>query len=347
MQMPEPFISNFDACMSNPVHTNVTTKRYGPYTRNNNTIVWGNSALHPFKDMSDAPRSAPLGLRSLPSAEWFRKVVIEEFQRAQPVIMHCFASQYGGAGKRAGRNGFLPMLQSWLAHVDRVGRADHVLIVAQTADDCAMVRRYAPCVAHSDKLGYPAAMNEYAQNFRWIYSDLLLRGGVEHLSVDADAFFLADPLPHLAALDADLAGLSDKLYDGSGPLGYCDEPGDQCQSTGFTFLRPTQRVTQLVSRLADTFGGGFEQEFFNRDVAAELARDGRYALLPNSGDAAFANWNVVVPALREKKSISVVVLHLGGLQGGLNGASPDGQQYWMDSKEFLYRCAEVWLHIYP
>ena len=345
--LPEAFAANFERCMRDPVKTTVTNLRYGPYARDAPRRVPGfrrASALHPTLDMADAPLEPAFGAAlRLPSAEWFSDLVLNTFKRSTPVIMHCFASDYGGKGVRAGRHGFFPMLLSWLGHVARVGRLDHVLVVGQSLADCALVTDFAPCLVHSAVLGYPDAMNAYAQNFRWVYSDLLLRGGIAHVSTDADAFLMADPMPALAAVDADVAGLSDRLYDGAGPLGYCDEPNDPCQSTGFTLLRPAPDVLRLVGKFTRGFTGGFEQQLFNQQVASELVVSGRYHLLPNSGDAAFANWNVVLPAIKEGLNLTLVVMHMGGQQGGVPGAAEDGKTYWMDSKEFLFRCAEVWL----
>ncbi len=343
--LAEPFIDNFQRCMTDPVHTNITQQLYGPYPRGAPRPIAGfykASEPHPTFDMANATlESVPNSLLRLPSPISFRELVLTTFGRATPVIMHCFASEYGGKGKRAGRNGFFPMLQSWLGHVARVGRLNHVLLVGQTHADCLMATDFAPCVIHSPGLGYPDAMNAWAQNFRWVYSDLLLRGGVEHMSVDADAFFMADPVPLLASLDADIAGLSDRLYDGTGPLGYCNDT--PCQSTGFTFMRSTLEVTQLVTEFAQTFSGGIEQGVFNTRVANATVGNGRYTLLPNSGSAAFANWNVVLPALKDGRNLALALLHMGGQQGGVAGASADGVLYWMDSKEYIFRCAELWL----
>ena len=247
--------------------------------------------------------------------------------------MHSFTLKYGESGK-SGRHGFQPMLVSWMAHAHRVGVSKHVLFVGKRDVDCEAARVFAPCIVDTPSLGYPAPVHEWAQNLRWIYTNLLLRSGFDHVSTDADAFLMQNPFPVLAR-GKDVAGLTDRLGDGTGGLGYCEEPDSPCQSTGFTFFRATPAVREVVQTFVNTLNGGFEQGLWN-PYAIKLVRMGVYDRLPNVGPEAFSNWNALLPSVTQKQGTRPVVVHMGGEQGGANG-------FWMDVKEHIFRCAQLWL----
>jgi hypothetical protein len=165
----------------------------------------------------------------------------------------------------------------------------------------------------------------------------VLRSGFDHISTDSDAFFLANPVPHLQAGRA-VAGLSDTLNDGTFPMGYCNEPDSPCQSTGFTYFRATPAVRNMVREFSSSYGGGFEQAQWN-PYAARLVRMGEFDALPRFGNFTFANWNVMKESIANQESFTVAVMHMGGEQ---RGVSP-GSTFWMDIKEYLYRCLQLWL----
>jgi hypothetical protein len=325
-----PFMTNFDKCYSSGDPPVVPAEQYGPMSTTRKIVVL--EGHHPVIEMQSLLLEQASNFH-LPSRDAFASVV-HNLARAQPIIMHVFMSEYGGAGVVAGRDGYYPMIQSWFTHVSRVGLTDHVLFVAKNVSECAYVARWAPCLVDTRKLGFPEPMHDYAQNFRWIYAHLLLQSNLSVIMTDSDAFILQDPLPFLEKCK-DVAGLTDTLYDGTFPMDYCNEPPlvSPCQSTGFTYMRPTQLVQDTVQEFTFAFSGGFEQALWN-PFAVKLVKAGVYTTLPSKGELAFANWNVVKPSIEHNESINVAVLHMGGEQGG-------GGKHWMDKKTNIFLCTQL------
>ena len=226
---------------------------------------------------------------------------------------------------RYNRSNFDEMVRSWLGHVARIRMTEHVLLVAPTPYDCDVMGAYAPCVVHPVK---EAKYKLHPGDFRWLWSYGLLRTGRDVIQMDADAFLLENPVPHFPT-DKEILGLTDKWHDGFPNPGYCKFEGHPCQSTGFTFMRSTERVkATLLQFLQDqATHGGWEQMMWQPYVW-KLANESVYANLPSRGLHSFANWPVVDMALKKRESFHLVLLHMGDVQG--------------ENKRNIFKCAQLW-----
>ena len=339
-----PFLPNFLECASssNPLTSPVLERNYGPFSqggagftvagfRRREFAVLNASSL-PFVDVAVGEPNE--GVRNVPSAQSF-KGFMRSINRQSPVFLAAFSRTNGKVNLDSStyHAGFTPMAISWFGHAAHVGLADYVVFLGFDWKDCEAVRQYAPCIFHSDTLRAAThfwdAMNGWPANFRWIYSYLLLETGFDHVSLDVDGFLMMNPVPYLLK-GKEVAGLSDRGYHGESPMEYCDIPNSPCVSTGFTYLRATPDVLRVVRNFTLHYNGGWEQATWNV-YAIELLLLGKYDILPNNGSVTFANWGgTVQKQLENKQDFDLALLHLGGM--GSN-----------DGKEFVMRCAQVWL----
>lgn len=240
--LPAPFLGGFDACRR--TGRLWSRGRYGPLpTPHTAQGAW--AATRPELDVGKlsgfTARRAPEVDLVLPSpaevAAWVTRANVQS-----PVVLHAFNVTSGGH--------YIDWVYAWAWHAQRVGVLQHALFVSPAAEDCAAVRKLAPCLVHDD-FGTPLRVSD-ATRIRWLYAWMLIQAGMDVIVLDADAFLLENPLSILAAQPSSVfvQGLSDRRENHK-HLPYCDAAGSPCQSTGFTFIR-SRAVTkrQLTSFIA-------------------------------------------------------------------------------------------------
>ena len=309
-----PFLTHFDACMRN-----VTTEapgQYGPLPPGGR-VLGGTSTV---------------GVASGPGDVDELESYIQTSHIEAPILVHAFT-----AGEGSQRAEMVGMMRSWLAHITRVGLSSHVLFIGGSATDCSAIIHLAPCAVHKwRRRGGGDGRHSDSVDFRWNVTLALLRLGRSVIQADSDAFVLsARAVQVLEQSPLLVQGLADRLpadllsYKGQKMQGYCANDGT-CQSTGFTYLRAQEVVSNEVAAFVERLDSerGWEQALWQRH-AAKLREMGVYGLLNQTGPDAFANWLAAEHAMKRRKDSSFLVLHAGYEHGR--------------EKERIFRCAQLWL----
>ena len=345
--LPDPFLSNFQRCMS---AANTTDKQ--PWTASHHGPLGGHSAILGVSAKgrilgagAHGGGARPVYLTSNDTAAPFPSAQSSSWN--VPFSVQAFTGRMDALFRSAGLDTvvlmsfsealhpseptvFHDIVLNWLAHCRRVDVLKHVLVVGASVRDCDLVVDFAPCIVHA-RVSRGFSRAEPA-DFRWLYAWALSAAGYNVLQADADAVFTQNPLRYMPHHQPFLfAGLLDSDALGTYRLGYCQELHNPCQSTGLTWMRADARVTQALADFVDLLQRGdvWEQLLWNQEMKPFVAK-GLHRALPRFGPGSFSNWVNVVQALTNQFT-EPAVIHLG-FEGTLREPR---------HKTHLLRCAQL------
>lgn len=230
--------------------------------------------------------------------------------------------------------GYFYLIDQWFKHLQRLQLDKYVVFAAPSEQECELVLHMGPCILHDaaeTEFRYDSSCDTclpLAADFRWLYVNALLDAGKEIVILsDADAFFLKDPFPLFRESESIVFGLSDRDYNYTSDLGYCETSDASCISTGFVAFKSdaSSMVDEFVEILYSE--GGWEQEIFNEFFPQfEDVEELPFYSITN----AFANLQNVIDIVRGgQDAINLAVVHAGSIHG--------------DDKIKKMQCAQLWL----
>jgi hypothetical protein len=225
-------------------------------------------------------------------------------------------------------------IDQWFKHLQRLQLDKYVVFASPSEQECELVLHMGPCILHDatkTDFRYDSSCDTcipLAADFRWLYVNALLDAGKDIVILsDADAFFLKDPFPLFRESRDTVFGLSDRDYNFTSDLGYCETSDASCISTGFVAFKSdaSSMVDEFVEILYSE--GGWEQEIFNEFFSQ--FEDVEELPLYSSTNA-FANLQNVIDIVRGgQDAINLAVVHAGSIHG--------------DDKIKKMQCAQLWL----
>lgn len=230
--------------------------------------------------------------------------------------------------------GYFYLIDQWFKHLQRLQLDKYVVFAAPSEQECQLVLHMGPCILHDTAISdfrYDTRCEKcipLAADFRWLYVNALLDAGKDIVILsDADAFFLKDPFPVFRESRDTVFGLSDRDYNFTSDLEYCQMEDATCISTGFVAFKSdaSNMVDEFVEILYRE--GGWEQEKFN-ELFSQF--EGVEELPFYSISNAFANLQNVIDIVKDgQDAINLAVVHAGSIHG--------------DDKIKKMQCAQLWL----